>query len=257
MYSLAMSRIKKKILKAQHLGDPRYLGKDELSRSEENLESYNSDLVARFHTKLEIRESGQDERILEFGAGSGTLAQIFRSTFGISPECVELDSELLQVLIEKGFRSFRSLPESNGGYSGMYTSNVLEHIPDDVSTLNEMFAAMKKDAKLVVYVPAFPILFSQMDYEVGHVRRYKRNELEEKISSAGFIVVAAEYSDSIGFFATLLVKLLGYQSKIGNLGNARSLRFYDQYLYPISRFFDKAGLKHIVGKNLFIEARKP
>ena len=246
-----------KFFRPQNISDPGYFGKDELSRSEENLGSYNSDLVARFYAKLEIRETSQNERILEFGAGSGTLAQIFQSKFGILPECVELDRELLQVLREKGFKSFQSLSESTWGYSGIYTSNVLEHIPDDISTLKEMFAAMKNDSKLVVYVPAFPILFTDMDLEVGHVRRYRKSELVDKISNAGFVVVSAEYSDSLGFLATLLVKFLGYQSKIGNLGNAKSLKFYDQYLYPLSRFIDKAGFKRIIGKNLIIEARRP
>src|SRR5689334_21663708 len=99
-----------------------------------------------------------------------------------------------------------------------------------------MHRKLKKGGRLLVYVPAFQILFSSMDRKVGHVRRYTRQDLAEKVTAAGFRVVDNSYVDSIGFFVTLLYKLIGSDS--GDI-NRKALIIYDRVLFPLSRLLDR------------------
>ena len=63
------------------------------------------------------------------------------------------------------------------------------------------------------------------------------------------------YVDSIGFFASLAIKICGYNTNNG-LGSKKSIKFYDKYIFPISKVLDKFGFKHFIGKNLLIVAKK-
>ena len=107
-----------------------------------------------------------------------------------------------------------------------------------------------------IYVPAHPILYSIMDKEIGHVRRYTRSELKEKVNVAGFSIQSITYDEFLGFFASVVVKIVGYKNR-ANLGSKNSLVFYDRIIYPISRVFDLLGFRYIVGKNLILIATKP
>ncbi|MEM0385372.1 MAG: hypothetical protein QXH64_02860 [Nitrososphaeria archaeon] len=102
-------------------------------------------------------------------------------------------------------------------------------------------------------MPAFEILYTAMDKNVGHFRRYSMKHLGNLLSDAGFIIKESFYVDSLGFLITLLFKVLG--NKEGKI-NQRELMIYDKYLFPISVFFDKT-FKKILGKNICIFATKP
>ena len=91
---------------------------------------------------------------------------------------------------------------------------------------------------------------------VGHVRRYAKSELKKKVLQAGFRIEICHYSDSLGFLATLLVKAVG-QNKTESLGSAKTLHFYDKYIFPVSKSLDRLGIRYVVGKNLILIARKP
>lgn len=57
---------------------------------------------------------------------------------------------------------------------------------------------------MLIYAPAFPILFSSMDRKVGHLRRYRRKEPSELLEKVEIRVNADSYVDSLGFAATLV-----------------------------------------------------
>jgi hypothetical protein len=109
---------------------------------------------------------------------------------------------------------------------------------------------------LAVYVPAHPCLWSQLDEAVGHVRRYRRAELRDKLAAAGLEVLTLYYADSIGFFAAFYLRLRGYERGRGVAGDG-PMRFYDRVCYPVSRVLDALGARRLWGKNLFAIARKP
>jgi 2-polyprenyl-3-methyl-5-hydroxy-6-metoxy-1,4-benzoquinol methylase len=80
--------------------------------------------------------------------------------------------------------------------------DVLEHVPDDRGFLGDYVGAHLAAAggRVLVTAPAFPSLFGAHDVALGHVRRYRRRELEAVAAAAGLRVDASGY-----LFASLLL----------------------------------------------------
>jgi len=235
----------------QDSNNTKYSGVDELENSE-YLCKYNKSIVTQAMKYLNKKTN-----ILDFGAGIGTLSMIFRDAYGINPVCIEIDESNISTLSERGFKYYRNLSElGNEQNEFIFSSNVLEHIKNDKAIFNDFYKALISKGVLFLYLPANQILWSQMDVAVGHYRRYSKKDLIEKAEQAGFKVRSIFYADCLGFFATLLMKLTGFNSKNG-IGSRSSLIFYDRYIFPISRFLDRAGFKFLLGKNIIIVAKKP
>ena len=239
--------------KHQSLSNSEYPDHDLMFDTEEGLKGYNLHVVSMIYKALTRKTTAPIEKsaIAEFGAGHGTLARIFLEKYNLKPECIEIDQRFTQELKKSGFTTFTSLIEADKQYQFIYTSNVIEHIENDVEALKDMRNALIENGRLVIYVPALPFLFSSFDESAGHFRRYSKQELITKVREAGFTIEKCHYNDSIGVMASLSVKALGYK-KSTHLGSKKSLIFYDRCIYPVSRVLDFCGFKHIIGKNLLL-----
>ena len=227
-----------------------YAGIEALWEDEKCLVAYTRDVVR----KLSRCSMGHGE-VLEFGAGIGTLAQLWHARTGTRPECLEIDKTLLEVLAKRNFVCHPDLSSLRKTYDTIYTSNVLEHIEDDVEALRKLHANLKPGGVLAVYVPAFMCLYSNLDLEVGHYRRYRKAELKARLEQAGFRIEGMQYVDSLGFLAWFAMKLLSRQGG-GASNNSGKLKFYDTWIYPISNLLDNLGLKHVIGKNILVISRR-
>jgi len=231
-----------------------YAGTQALLDGEEGLEGYNRDVVMKLAKGLKFETGSKaDSRMLEFGAGTGSLAEIWRNRYDTSPICFEIDPSLAAMLRSKGFECIDSLDSVQQKVDCVYTSNVLEHIENDLEALQSIRKTIKPGGRLAIYVPALPMLFSDLDRKVGHFRRYKKKELITKVQAAGFTVEKCFYSDSIGVLASFALILVGFRNKAG-LGSKQSMVLYDQLIYPISKTLDAIGFRKIIGKNLFLFA---
>lgn len=254
--SIKMKNKGKPIRHVQSKEHVEYSGHQELKATEEGLLGYSTDIVLSLAKKMKIKpNSGSDISILEFGAGSGFLADLWRKELSITPDCCEIDPVLIGEIKARGLTCYNDVQKLPKKYEYIYSSNVLEHIEDDVSALKDLHTALVAPGVIAIYVPAFPLLFSGMDVAVGHVRRYRRKELISKMKLAGFEVESCHYADFIGFFASIALKVVGFKGRT-NLGSTGSLKFYDSWIYPLSRFLDAIGLRYVVGKNLILVARK-
>ena len=224
------------------MGD--YSGVEELLIIEKYLKNYNHDLI------LKLSEFLKNKEVLEFGAGIGTLAQIWKSQTGISPECLEIDHNLCDVVTRRGFKCYSNLDAITKKYDGIYTSSVLEHIEDDIAALKNLNSLLNKDAIISIYVPAFMLLYSGLDISVGHFRRYGKVEIIKKLEQTNFKIIRCHFSDSLGFFVSILIRIFGYKK------NPKNFHFYDKYIYPLSSLLDRLGAKYFFGKNLLIIAQK-
>lgn len=229
-----------------------YSGTQELIDSEEGLARYNEDIVKKMHALMRIG-AYEKATILEFGAGTGAIAEVWRRFFGLEPVCLEIDPGLISMLKEKQFTVHENIESIKTKFDYVYTSNVLEHIEDDVATLSQIKSVMKNGAIIAIYVPALQFLFSDLDKQVGHYRRYSKQQLTQKVTEAGFVVISCTYNDSIGVLASITLKIFGYKNKLG-LGTKKSMRLYDSLIYPISMFLDNLFFKKIIGKNLLMIA---
>ena len=234
----------------QNESNLRYSGLVELQNTENYLNNYNNYIVDQCVKKVRKPNS-----CIDFGAGIGTLSVLLVKNYGISPICVEIDEENIKFLNTRNLQNFRNINAVKGCVDLVFSSNVLEHIKDDDTVLEAISEKLNISGYLYLYLPANMLLWSELDEIVGHYRRYSRSEIKRKLTSAGFEIESIHYADSIGFFASLFIKLVGFD-KNNAIGSPTSLKIYDRYILPFSKFFDAIGLKFFFGKNIVAVAKK-
>lgn len=226
-----------------------YVGKDELLLLE-HIPNYNKYIASLFAGQIEPTQLGR-ARVFDFGAGIGTISLLFSALTGILPVAVEPDPVQRAILRERGLECCEHidhLPELE--FDLVISSNVLEHIDDDVGTLQAIRRRLKPGGVAAFWVPALPMLWSEFDNRVGHRRRYTVQSLQQVFKAAGFKVVDAKYHDSVGFIVSVLFKWLG--NREGKLDPVK-LRIFDRWCFPMSKHLDKA-IGRSFGKNVFINA---
>ncbi|HPF57645.1 MAG TPA: class I SAM-dependent methyltransferase [Candidatus Competibacteraceae bacterium] len=225
---------------------PAYQGIDNLEVMQE-AKNYN-----RFLMKTVLKYASFEKSIVDFGAGIGTFALQLKQ-LGYKITCVENDASLKNHLRKLNLDCMDKLGDiEDSSIDYIYTLNVLEHIDEDFETVAIFHKKIRPDGILLVYVPAFNMLYSGMDRKVGHLRRYRLGGLRKILENAGFKIIRNEYVDFIGFFAALGYLLTNHEK--GNI-NLKALRFYDRFLFPASQFIDQ--FTHLfMGKNLLIVAQK-
>jgi SAM-dependent methyltransferase len=131
------------------------------------------------------------EAFLEIGCGTGYVLQALVRECGVSATGSELFAEGLE-------HARRRLPEAelieldarnmpfHQSFDMAGAFDVLEHIDDDVGVLAGLHQAVRPGGHLLVTVPQHPWLWSAADVDAHHVRRYRRDELVEKVTAAGF-----------------------------------------------------------------------
>ncbi len=224
-----------------------YAGTDNLEVMKE-ARNYNAFLL-----DLVMRSATDWTRTIDFGAGIGTFAEMVRERAGIDITCIETDERQRATLRAKGFDAFGNLDAlPDGCASFIYSLNVLEHIEDDASAFALLGRKLRPGGRLLIYVPAFEVLFSSMDRKVGHFRRYRRSRLLDLAREARLRVIAARYADSLGWLAALLYRALGPDS--GDI-DRQSVVMFDRLVFPVSRAVDTLAGR-IAGKNVYMLAEK-
>jgi hypothetical protein len=104
---------------------------------------------------------------------------------------------------------------------------------------------------LLIFVPALPWLFSNLDRQVGHFRRYLKKDLERLTQQAGFTVVNSRYFDCAGILPWYINFVL-LKNEIGG----GSVTLYDKVVVPLMRVVERYWVPP-VGKNILLVARKP
>lgn len=190
---------------------------------------------------------------IDLGAGLGTFSGCAMGG-ATRVTCVESDAQLRDSLRAAGHRvaaGIGDVPDASVDYA--FSLNVLEHIADDGHALGELARVLRPGGRLLLYLPAFPMLFSSMDAKVGHHRRYTRASVSPMLKRSGFRILTTRYEDFLGFFATLVFKLADRRDS-GDI-DASALVVYDRWIFPLSRLLSRV-LGRTVGKNLLVVAEK-
>lgn len=214
-------------------------------------DNYNNYLFGRLQKNITSNVCA----VLDFGAGNGMFARKLQKNYpSIKVSALEPAENLHSFYADGALNLVSSLDKiTDSSQDLIYSFNVFEHIENDLEYLKKLKEKLKSGGKLIIYVPAFPILFSVMDQEVGHWRRYTRKELISKVTAAGFKVNLCRYLDGAGWFASLAYKWSKPRS--GRL-NPKSVKFYDRWIMPLSIVWDYLTLGLLLGKNLWLEAEK-
>lgn len=180
--------------------------------------------------------------LLEVGLGAGNYLDHFPSVQ--SYKGLDYDEDLIAHLKVKhpsrdyavadlSLDSFIEIagPET---YDTVFCCNVLEHIEDDRAALDRLMATLKPGGKMLLYVPAFQQLYSDMDKLAGHHRRYTKKSLKRCWAHRNDKQVCLEYFNSIGGVGWWAQKF----SKVENLDAPdvyKKIIFFDKYVLPLSR----------------------
>lgn len=193
-------------------------------------------------------------KVLDFGAGSGTYTDLLVDKTGIKADCLEPDKTLQKTLKDKGYKVYEDISKLKPNtYDVIYALNVFEHIKDDGGILNKLKDSLVPGGRIVIYVPAFQMLYSTMDARVEHHRRYRKSRLRGFATEAGLKIEKLQYRDPLGFGAALLYKLSG--KKDGTISPS-SVKLYDRTAFPVSRVIEPLTW-HLFGKNVVLVAQRP
>ena len=142
---------------------------------------------------FELARRGADVVALDYAADEVVAT---RGTFGAMVEAGEIP-EARYVAALQGDAT--RLPFADASFDRVITSEVLEHIQDDVRAISELVRVLKPGGTFAATVPAwFPEKVNWMlsdEYHApksvgGHVRIYSATELIAKLRTAGLTVVA-------------------------------------------------------------------
>jgi SAM-dependent methyltransferase len=183
--------------------------------------------------------------VLEVGAGTGSNTPFLDPGGTGRWVCLEPDSQLVaQLTLNLADTSGRRKYEAMVGtiesldpvlkFDTIIYIDVLEHIENDRDELEMAASRLRPGGRIVVLSPAHQRLFSPFDAAIGHFRRYNRPMLRE-ITPPGLRVEQLIYLDSAGLLLSGANSLLLRQS----MPTKAQLRFWDQWVIPISRLLDK------------------
>jgi SAM-dependent methyltransferase len=198
-------------------------------------------------------------RVLDLGAGIGTFTELAaddgRNVVALEPhapyaELLEAgvggrpNVEVVRGTVE-GLRDRGPVP-----FDSVLCFNVLEHIPDDASTLRAAHDVLAPGGHLLLLVPAHPLLYGDVDRRIGHVRRYQRQPLARLLREVGFAIGGVRYVNPVGALGWLVT----FRLRSPERWPRGQYRLFD-VLVPVFRQLDRLPLPF--GLSVWAVARRP
>ena len=150
------------------------------------------------------------KRVLEMGSGVGNITSFLLDRERLLATDVS-DGHLRELEREFGGfpnvrvakldfnddRSVQAIARSEN-IDTVLSMNVLEHIEHDRRALEGSFEVLASGGRLVLLVPAHSALYSDMDRNIEHFRRYDLRALRKIVEDVGFSVVAQRHLNMLG-----------------------------------------------------------
>ena len=190
-------------------------------------------------------------RFLEIGCGNGAVLKAVAGDRAwerlvgseLQPNGLAFARERLPRNVEFVQMDAREIPAVDAfDLTGAF--DVIEHIPDDEAVLRGLRGATQTGGGIIVAVPQHPWLWSSADDMAHHQRRYRRNELEDKLCRNGFEVL---FSSS---FTTLLLPLMIISRRKAKTGNSEERVDREFAMSPLINSLLKTALSVEVGMTL-------
>lgn len=222
------------------------------------------------------------DRVMDMGCGAGRHAfELYRQ--GANVVAFDLDAEELAG-VEKMFGAMRlegevpeeataetvqgnalDLPFEDESFDKIIASEVLEHIPDDMTAMAELLRVLKPGGRLAVTVPSFVperICWAlSEEYHTapgGHVRIYTRAELEAKLKSIGFQVDGHHHAHGLHAPYWWLKCAVGVDNADHPLAKAyHQLLVWDIMKRPLATRLAERALNPLIGKSVVVYFTKP
>lgn len=147
----------------------------------------------------ERAEQAIGERVLEVGSGIGNIiSEVLSRPRVKAVVATDLRASSLAVLRDRfGYDTRLTTEVWNAEdpppqallaekFDTVICSNVLEHIRDHERALHHIRQTLKPGGRLVLLAPSNPAIYSGLDEDLGHYRRYTREELQRVLTAGGF-----------------------------------------------------------------------
>lgn len=168
-----------------------------------NLRSYIKDSLT-YVFKNDTKKS-----VLDIGCGTGHMTlELLR--YGYNVTSGDLSGELVKftrdIITDSGYYAnveildILNLEPFGNQFDAVICLDVMEHIENDELALKSINNVLRKGGFLICSVPAIKYLYGIRDKEIGHFRRYNKEELTKKIELTGFILEKIIYWNFIGLF---------------------------------------------------------
>lgn len=170
----------------------------------------------RIFLEAAARHCVAQETLIDVGGGVGSVARAFvaagRDAMVLEPlsEGARIAHRRGLVVVEGGLGDVNIAPGSCG-LMGMF--DVLEHIEDHDRAVGAVAEALRPGGFFLIAVPAHRWLWSTVDHESGHYRRYTRGSLRGVLERGGLDVV--EMSHFFSFLAPAIFALRAVLSGFG------------------------------------------
>jgi len=132
--------------------------------------------------------------------------------------------------------------------------NVLEHIEDHEIALKNMLNILSPTGHILLFVPAFQSLYTDLDRLAGHYRRYTISDLNALTAKCEGEIIKWSYFNFIGGIGWWINKFMTHQSLNDHSIN-KQIRFFNKIILPISKFIQPLT-KKIFGQSLYVVIRK-
>src|SRR6185503_4295362 len=129
-----------------------------------------------------------EPRILDVGCGTGANLKML-AAYGRA-EGVDISPQAVEFCHERGLDSVKlgaaeDLPQENDSFELVTALDVIEHLDDDVAGLREMRRVLRRDGRVLLFVPAFMFLWGVQDDVSHHRRRYTLPSLLRRLKRQG------------------------------------------------------------------------
>jgi len=150
------------------------------------------------------------KRVIEVGAGVGNITKyLVNKELVLATDVIKFYLDELKTNFQ-GYRNVevqkldlldKSVPSRlRRAYrpDSILLLNVIEHVEDATLDLQNINRLLEKGGKFIILVPAHSFLFSKMDKNLGHYRRYSKKNLALLLTKAGFEIEEMRYLNFIG-----------------------------------------------------------
>ncbi len=178
--------------------------------------------------------ANRSAKILDIGCSGGEMIlelknSNYKNVFGI-----DVSADAINLCKSKGIKNAflgnaEKMKFKSGEFDLIIASDVLEHFRNDYSAAKEWARVLKPSGKLIIFVPAFEILWSNHDVEAHHFRRYSSKAFRKVLENSGFKIEKFGYWNFAIFLPLLILRIIK---------NSKILRLKSNDIYELPNFFN-------------------
>ena len=186
--------------------------------------------------------------ILDIGCSSGILLHELAECGFDSSELygIDISENAIQNCKNNGLENTFVMDaqsiQLNKKFDVLIASDCLEHLKNDTKALENWYGLLKQDGVLLVFVPAFMLLWSDHDVANMHFRRYTKTDLKKKLTDRGFKIDKSGYWNFFLFVPILCVRILGNlrkSNKKSSSGDLNKPSLFNGLLFQLINFENK------------------